>query len=287
MAVDLAPIGDSEVAEVARFLHEELDGHLSAQDWADSIRVPWQVDAPNYGFLLRDADRVVGVYLAFYSRRSGRTGEDERFCNLGAWSVLPEYRSHSVRLLRALLAQPGLHFTDLSPSGAVIALNTRLRFRELDTSTVLVPGIPWPSWPGRASISADPAVIDRALSSPAREIYRDHADCAAARHVVITSPRGRTCYVMYRRVRRKNLPVFAAVLYVSDPEVFARYAHRFGRHLLLRHGVLATLAELRIVRDRPRCSIMVPAARPKMFRSDTLTSQDVDDLYSELTCVPW
>ena len=73
----------------------------------------WKTEAPNYGFVLRDGRRVVGAYLAFYSERTigGRT---ERFCNLASWSVLPEFRLHSVRLLRALLAQDGYHFTDFA-----------------------------------------------------------------------------------------------------------------------------------------------------------------------------
>ena len=53
--------------------------------------LPWKVDAPNHGFMLRDGQRVVGAYLAFYSERL-IAGRMERFCNLGAWYVLPEYR---------------------------------------------------------------------------------------------------------------------------------------------------------------------------------------------------
>ena len=56
-------------------------------------------------------------------------GRVERFCNLGAWCVLPEHRFHALRLLKALLAQDGYHFTDLSPSGNVVGLNERLGFR--------------------------------------------------------------------------------------------------------------------------------------------------------------
>ena len=84
------------------------------------VAVPWKADAPNHGFMLRDGQRVVGVYLAFYSERV-IAGRVERFCNLGAWCVLPEFRFHSVRLLKALLAQDGYHFTDLSPSEKVSA----------------------------------------------------------------------------------------------------------------------------------------------------------------------
>ena len=88
--------------------------------------------------MLRDGQRVVGVYLAFYSERF-IADQVERFCNLGSWSVLPEYRLHSVRLLKALLAQDGYHFTDLAPSEKVESVNARLKFRYLDTSMALLP----------------------------------------------------------------------------------------------------------------------------------------------------
>ena len=143
-------------------------------------------------------------------------GRAEQFCNLGAWCVLPDFRFHSVRLLKALLAQDGYHFTDLSPSGSVVPLNIRLKFRSLDTSTALVPNLPWPILPHRTRISADPEVIESTLSGAELDLYRDHAQAAAASHLVLT--RGHeSCYVMFRRVRRKNLPMFAAILYVSNP----------------------------------------------------------------------
>jgi hypothetical protein len=247
--------------------------------------VPWKVEAPNHGFMLRSEQRVVGAYLAFYSERLV-AGHPERFCNLGAWCVLPDFRFHSLRLLKALLAQEGYHFTDLSPSGSVVPLNARLEFRSLDTSTALVPNLPWPTLGRRTRISADPDVIENALSGSDLELYRDHAHAAAARHLILI--RGHdSCHVMFRRVRRKDLPVFAAILHVSNPDLFRRAVFPLARHLLLHYRVLATLAELRIVRYRPRPSLMLPSPRPKMYRSPGLEPGQIDDLYSELVCVPW
>ena len=60
-----------------------------------------------------------------------------RFCNLASWSVLPEYRFHSVRLLKALLAQHGYHFTDLAPSEKVESVNARFKFRYLDACSLI------------------------------------------------------------------------------------------------------------------------------------------------------
>ncbi|MDM4718583.1 hypothetical protein QTQ03_02830 [Micromonospora sp. WMMA1363] len=254
--------------------------------WVRAVDVPWKVDAPNHGMMLvSDGGEVVGVLLAFYSERMV-TGQAERFCNLGAWCVLPEFRFHSLKLLRALLAQPGYHFTDLSPSGNVVPINTRLGFCFLETSTVLVPNLPWPSLPGRRVVSADPEVIRRTLTGPDLERYLDHADAPAARHVVLVDG-DQWCHVVFRRDRRKRLPLFGSILYVSNPQLFHRMHRMLLRHLLLRHGVVATLAELRVVGRRPSLSVLLPDTRRKMFRSDSLDPDDIDYLYSELVCLNW
>jgi hypothetical protein len=285
MTLELAPITDADITAVADFLHTNLNSRVPASTWARAMSVPWKVDAPNHGFMLREGQRVVGAHLAFYSARVV-VGQVERFCNLGAWCVLPDFRFHSVRLLRALLAQDGYHFTDLSPSGSVVPLNVRLKFRSLDTSTALIPNLPWLPLSRRTRISADPEVIEGTLTGPELDLYRDHAQAVAAHHLVLLR-RNESCYVMFRKVTRKNLPVFAAILYVGNAELFRRSIFQLTRHLLIHYHALATLAELRIVKHRPSASVMLSAPRPKMYRSDTLEPAQVDDLYSELVCVPW
>jgi hypothetical protein len=165
--------------------------------------------------MLLDGDEVVGVQLAFYAERRVN-GSAERFCNLGAWCVKPEHRFHSLRLLRAVLRQDGYHFTDLSPSGNVVGVNEKLSFQHLDTTTAVVPNLPWPTLPGRGRVSTDASEIERTLIGAELELYRDHAAAGAACHAVLI--RGdEHCYVVFRRDRRKGLPLFASVLYVSNP----------------------------------------------------------------------
>jgi hypothetical protein len=286
MAVVLRPITEADAPSVGAFLHAHLNPRVTAEQWARSVHVPWSVQAPNAGFMLVDEhDAIVGAHLAFYSERT-IDGRRERFCNLGAFCVLEEHRFNSLRLLKALLAQEGYHFTDLSPSGNVVELNRRLNFRALDTAAALVPNLPWPSRPGRDVITADPAVIERTLSADQLELYRDHTGAAAGRHVVLI--RGdEWCYVVFRKDRRKGLPLFASLLHVSHPDLLRRMAGPFARHLLLRHGALATLAEERIVKHRPRLSLALRSPRQKMFRSQDLEPAQIDYLYSELVCVSW
>jgi hypothetical protein len=284
--VEVEPITGADVPAVAEFLHAHLNSRVPRSIWSIGMSVPWRVDAPNHGFMLRDGQRIVGVHLAFYSERT-ITGRTERFCNLAGFCVLPEFRIHSARLLDALLRQGGYHFTDLSPTGNVIRLNVRLKFRFLDTSAAFMPHLPWPTVPRRTKISANPDVIANTLTGAELELYRDHAKAIAARHLVLI--RGNdSCYVMFREVRAGTLPVFAMILHVSNPELFRRTAGPFTRYLLIRHRLLATLAELRTVRYRPRLSLLLSSQLPpKMFRSASLEPSQVDDLYSELVCMPW
>lgn len=276
------PIAAGDVERVGEFLHLYLNRRLRPAEWAAAIRTPWSVDAPNHGFMLVEDGAAVGVYLAFYSTRRV-AGQDERFCNLAAWCVLPRHRLHSLLLLRALLAQKGYHFTDLSPSGNTVPVNERLKFQRLDTTTAMLPHVPWP---GSARVIANAQALEAALDPQELAIYRDHAQARASHHLVLVEGNAH-CYVLYRRDRRKRLPLFASVLYVSNPALFRKLGRQFGSHLLLRHGVAATLAELRVVGGRPAGSILLRHSRPKMFKSDTLQAGDVDYLYSELTCVAW
>ena len=243
----------------------------------------WKVDAPNHGFMLRDGQRVVGTQLAFYSERL-IAGRVERFCNLSSWCVLPEFRFHSLRVHRAVLAQDGYHVTSLSPSRNVVPIHVRFKFRSLDTTAVVIPNLPWPSRPGRTKISADPDVIESTLAGAELELYRDHAQALAARHLVLIQDQ-ESCYVIYRVMRHKGVP-FAAILHVSSPELFHRALTPLSRHLLIRHRLLVTLAELRCIGHRPPLSLRAPSW-PKMYRSHSLEPDQIDDLYSELVCVPW
>jgi hypothetical protein len=282
MTVEPTPIMDADAAAVADFL---CANHNDRVPWALTCSaVPWKVEAPNHGFMLLEGQRVVGTLLALYSERLV-AGRVERFCNLGSWCVLPDYRSRSISLLNALLAQEGYHFTILSPDEGSQEILAWLRFRFLDTSAALVPNLPWPTLPRRTRISADPGVIERTLAGPELELYRDHAQALAAHHLVLI--RGQdSCYVMYRESRYKGLSVFAIILHVSNPDLFHRALIPLTRHLLVRRRLVATLAELRIIERKPRLSFQLNYW-PKMYRSSSLEPGQIDYLYSELVCVPW
>ena len=283
MKATLKPITIDDVAEVGAFLHRSMSDRISTASWIRAMKVPWSVEAPNHGYYLWAGGNVVGAQIAYYSRREIR-GRSLDICNLGAWSVDAEYRFSGIRLLKAVLAQDGYHFTDLSPSGNVVPLNERLHFTHLDTTTAL--SLNTSLLPSRAEVSSDPDVVEAHLSAEGRRVYLDHRETAAARHAVLVDGQ-RSCYVMFRRDRRRGLPLFVSILHVSDQGLLHRHFGAFSRFALLRHGAVATLSELRVVGRQPPMSRLVPHPRPKMFRSSVLAAEDVDYLYSELECLEW
>ena len=282
--VDLSPINDGQVDQVAEFLHRQLNPRLAVKEWAEGIRVRWVPDAPNHGFMLIEDGEIVGANLAFYSEREVNR-RHERFCNLGALCVVESRRAHAIRLIRAVLRQPGYHFTDLSPSGNVIELNRRLGFHSLDTVTTLQ--VNWPTPPtSSVRIITKPAEIERMLSGRDLQIFSDHRDSPAAWHLLVANGAD-MCYVIARRDRRKSLPLFMSILYVSNQELFRRSARHIAHHFLVHASALGTLLETRVTGHPPAGSITLRRPRPKMFKSSQLGPADIDYLYSELTQIQW
>ncbi|MGB3375150.1 MAG: hypothetical protein WBA87_08435 [Microbacterium sp.] len=285
MKADLAPIAAADIPAVSRFMHDHHNRRIAPEDWARALNVPWSVSVPNHGFVLRSGGEIVGAYLAYYADREVG-GRVEQFCNLGAWCVLESYRAEGVRLLMALLRMRGYHFTDFSPSGSVVPLNRKLKFTELDTSTSLLLNVPWPVSSKAIRVVEDPDLLSSTLTGPERQIYLDHRDAGAARHLLLVAGE-RHCHVIFRKDTRKRIRAFASILYVTDAELFQSAVRQVGSHLLLKHGAAATLMEQRVVGGRPRGTIPLTSARPKMFKSTSLIADEVDYLYSELVCLEW
>jgi len=279
------PIEAEDARPVAEFLHRHLNPRVAVEAWHALLSPPWQVEAPNHGFQLVNDTGIVGAYVAVYSQR-GTVETPRAFCNLAAFCVLDEHRAHSLRLVRALVRQPGFVFTDLSPSGNVIKLNERLGFSRIDTSTRISVNLPWLPTHG-VRITSDTSEIARRLRGRDILIERDHRDAPACRHLLVIGD-ATYAYLIFRRDRRKGLRLFATPLYVGgDQELLRRSWHEVQTHLLLRHSLPFTLADRRTLGIIPRLGVDQRSPRPKMYRGDVRDADDIDYLYSELTLLEW
>ena len=227
---------------------------------------------------------LVGAYAAVYSERTFGDAVVP-VCNLAAFCVLEPHRLHSLRLIRPLLAQTGYAFTDFSPSGNVVAMNERLGFRRLDTSTRLVVNLPGVAGSG-TRVTGDPVRLQATLVGRDAAVYRAHRDAPAAHHLLVTRS-DRYGYLVFRRDRRKRLPLFASPLYAGgDRELIAEAWSGIRGHLLAR-GFVFTLAERRILGFARGVGRELGDPRAKMYRGERIDPDALDYLYSELALVRW
>lgn len=283
-SIAVREIRAEDTERVGIFLHTHLNRRVPASSWAALVQPPWDAVCPNHGFQLVEADdRIVGAYIAVYSTREP---SEPVVCNLAAFCVLEEHRSHSLRLVRALLRQKGYLFTDLSPSGSVPAMNERLGFQHLDTATRLVVNVPRPR--RGLEVNDDPATLREVLAGTDAVVYRHHEHAPAARHALVVSGDA-YAYLMYRRDRRKRLPVFASPLYVGGSTPLLETAWPAVASHLMRRGLPVTLAERRVLGFAPTGpGHELARPRPKMYRAGAGAPEPtVDYLYSELTLLQW
>lgn len=287
--VDVRPVLDEDITNVAEFLYAhgaEIGGQVSPDTWAKAMTVQWSFDTPNRGFMLVHHGRVVGVYVAFYSERV-IDGRIERFCNLATWCVDANYRPHSIRLLKALLGQPGYHFTDLSPSERVVEINRRLGFQELDASRVSYRTLSWPMFSLRVQVTSAHHKIEEMLTGNDLAIYRDHRSAVGLLQVVAAQD-GQTCHLIFRTARpgRIRKVPYVKLLYASNPGLLRQAIRPVAGHLLRRYGATEIRADLRIMKEQHGRSVKLRnLRRPRMFRTTSLRAEHVDYLYSELSHV--
>ena len=94
---------------------------------------------------------------------------------------------------------------------------------------------------------------------------------------------------MYRRDRRKRMPVFASPLHVGGSVALLEREWPTVAAHLARRGFAVTLAERRVLGFSPGgLGRELVRPRPKMYLARGATAEPaVDYLYSELTLIQW
>jgi hypothetical protein len=180
--------------------------------------------------------------------------------------------------VRESLRRRDVTYTAVSPIARVAKIITRFGFVELETHRrVIYPTLSFRPMRGRASITVGD--VSALLSPEQLKIYQDHCDLPCE-HAVLEQD-GRQCYmVLVRKSRRFNSA--ARIDYLSDRALFnSCIPHIAGK--LCRKLRVTSLS----VHDRFLGDTKIPFSRrrrlgvPHMFRSDSLTAADIDNLYTE------
>ena len=262
--VTLRGIFDEDLDDVYCFLSKNFDPGIILDIWRLAFNRSWMHEKPNNGFMLVANKTIVGVFCALYSQQQTRKGI-QNICNTSTWFVLDEYRSHSLKLMAAMLDQKGFVFTSLSATPNVHELHRRCGFRTHVTTLVAIPNLPKLNYfSKKLEILVDPESMGRCLDSYVKQISVDHSDIPTVQQIVFhTADEALLVIFDIRRVR--GVPA-TNILYLSNPDMFYKYRKEICSYFLLHNHTLFTRIH--------RCSMSkVPVFSLEIKRDITLFYQ--------------
>lgn len=282
---EVLPIRRDMLPELCAGILRELNPKMPPQAWERAFTAG-DPDQPS-GYVLTDSGSFVGLLgMIFSCRNIG--GREERFCNLHSWYVRPDYRVHSLALMRKLAALRDVTITDFSATPQVRAISRRMGFADLDRTAVALPPLAWASdieKCGLMDLDDAGSTATFTLNSAEQAIHRDHR--ALSCHELLVYDSCGYCYIVYSRITHGVLPrVLASSLvhHVSDPVRFVRHHAAIRAHLMQRTCSQCVVVDSRLLAGESIPSSVRMPAIPKIYRSARLRPEQIDGLYSEQVC---
>ena len=255
--------------------------NLTRNDWQQLFNNCFESDEGFCGYLMEHNGDIVGYIGMLFSKRI-IGGIEKKFCNLTGWIVKKEFRSKSLLLLFPALKMTDHVLTDFSPSREAQTILKKIGFNELESIVhISLPVInPFKLFFNKPALFSHTKDIQNELLSFERlnKIFNDHLQFKC-KHLLIKTNTG-LCYIVYTKVRRKKIPM-AQLHFISNPQVFTDYIDAIKFFLIRTHGIFIILIDSRFITKRPSFSIEFKLPIPRMFKSKSLSTREVDGLYSE------
>jgi hypothetical protein len=254
--------------------------NLSKENWKLIFDYPWKSEEEGIGYVLVDDRKVVGFLGTLFSRRI--LGDREaKLCHTTSWIVKEQYRGESLRLMLPLLKLRDYTINAISLSPRAYAVVERLGFTVLDVNLKLLFPVPDAAFRKDSSvITSDSDRITSILDPLDLKIYKDHLQYNCG-HLVVEDAGG-YCYILFTAKRRKSVP-YGHIHYISNREVFLRCLNRIKLHFLYAHRFVFLAVEERMIGTQPLPFSKVYRLKvPRMYKSEVLGREQIDNLYTEL-----
>ena len=236
----------------------------------------WESDEHHVGFILEENSEAVGYLGTLFSIRE-INGQREKFCNLCTWIVNEEYRSEGLPLLFQVLRMKAVTVTNFT-GNRVASILTKFDFKVLDKTLKIL--LPYPILGNDCELIFDYQRIPSYLDTHDRRIFEDHRDFKYS--FVLLKAKDGISLICYKKVRRKRLPVLE-VHYLSKREMFIKHIRHVLSSLCIRTGTVGLmLGEHFLGEVSLPFSITIPQRQMRLFRSKTVSTEEMDTMYSEL-----
>jgi hypothetical protein len=236
----------------------------------------WESDESHVGFILEENGEAVGYLGTLFSLRE-INGRVEKFCNLCTWIVKEEYRSEGLPLLFQVLRMKGVTVTNFT-GNRVADILRKFDFKVLDKTLKIL--LPIPAFGDGCRLIFDPTEFTSLLSPHDLRMYEDHREFNLP-FVLLKTSEG-VSLLSFKKVKRKRLPVLE-VHYLSGREFFIQHIRHVLPELCLRTRAVGLMVGDHFLENANfPFSISIPQRQLRLFRSRTVSIEEMDTMYSEL-----
>ena len=248
----------------------------SKEEFQQLFMPRWGSNEARVGFILEENHQAVGYLGTLFSVRE-INGRMEKFCNLNCWIVKEEFRSEGLPLLFQILRMKDVTVTNFT-GNRVASILTKFGFRQLDKTLKIL--LPVPAWGDGCELVFDYSRIAPLLDAHDRRVFDDHREFKYP-FVLLKAPEG-VSLLSFKKVKRKRLPVLE-VHYLSGRDVFLKHIRQVLPALCLRTGAVGLMVGDHFLGGASMpFSVTIPQRQMRLFRSATVSAEEMDTMYSEL-----
>ena len=277
--VTLRGILDEDLDDVYRFVSRNFDLGVKLATWRLAFNRSWMHEKPNNGFMLVADKTIVGVFCALYSQQRTRKGI-QNICNTSTWFVMDAYRSHSLKLMAAMLDQKGFLFTSLSASPNVHELHRIFGFRSYVTTLVAIPNLPKLTYVSKKlEILVDSKSMGKYLDSDVKQISIDHTGIPKVQQIVFRAA-DEALLIIFDIRRVRGVPV-TNIFYLSNPDMFYQNRYEICSYFLLHNHTLFTRIHRCSMSKVPAFSLEIKRNINLFYKGDIAELSFPEFIYSE------
>jgi len=236
----------------------------------------WGSDESHVGFILEENGEAVGYLGTLFSRRE-INGRMEKFCNLYTWIIKEEYRTEGLPLLFQVLSMKDVTVTNFT-GNRVASILTKFGFKPIDTTLNVL--LPLPALSDSCELIFDSAHIASLLDDHDHRVFDDHREFKYP--FVLLKARDGLSLLSFKKVKRKYLPVLE-LHYLSGRDVFEKHIRHVLPTLCWQTHTLGLMVGDHFLNGTSvPFSITIPQRQIQLFRSATVSVEEMDTMYSEL-----
>lgn len=268
-------------ADVARFLHEEMNPKISLERWQGFLDGRWAAEDAGYAFVAEEAGKIVGVLSGVYADRK-INGRDVRTCNLSSWYIMKSHRGGGLgfKMMSTALSEPDVTFTTYSSNAPALSVCLKAGMTTLETHRMVWHTHAEPA-KGELVVMRDMDAVAHLMDAASHRAILDH-EGLNVHPLAFRTEDGDLCVVVFSIKQKGEDIAFHEALYISDRALFAANARALADAILPSEKALMSVDSRLLAGHDANPDELLELPVNRGFQSAGLEPHEMDFLYSEI-----